>query len=782
MQDYVNFIKAKKINKIVIMGDLTRNYDKRTKTPADGAINDIYNFLSQQIKSVVDIEIVKETCCLPRLFDRDAFYSACGKKTCEAEWINLYSESPHEEGVIYFKQCFDNALIIFQEAGVLRKYAEAANIPYIDMFISSLRYTEDLNYAMRTNVGDTYEKLVRYAIPEMSFYAQANLIKVFYNHHGKVNIEDNSCILFGQTEIDLSLIKDGKLHALTEYISKIEELSQTYTIYYKPHPLAKQDSELEKTIRSLPYIKIAKGNTYQLLSSDKVKAVCALSSSILKEAKYFDKKVYTLLQSYVDYYNENLIFSKDNFIIVSHECFSTSFWHDVLEDFTFVKTCQYFNFNNNNNFLRNLLNAYYGYEADDFVRLINETNAANKRKKKLDNEIIKIQNRLYILQNNRIAKLFLIKSSLYFNNFLYKISGKKQYEVSVMKSQNKLSMINMKKGDNRYSNITVVLQGSTIQKFNGIRCVELSVASIRKLMPSCKIILSTWEGESIPKGLMVDRVIFNKDPGFYTRDCTEKGKKNNVNRQIVSTLAGLKEVNTDYSLKLRTDFILTNLNFLKYHNNYRKFNDEYRIFERRLLCSIFDTRKPYGEYYNLPYHVGDLFFYGQTKDLLKLFDIPLVTKEEFTYFIDHSDIKPNTFARNRYNAEQSIWMGCLRKNGMRVLCEYSTHINDEIAAESDLFLVNNFVPYSFKEFGALPLKVGLRAENRYLTYCDNYMTNEWHKLYQKIVLGKASDTWYSNEEKIIKCATRIRKSNAPNYVKEIIYSFLRYRVRKIFDE
>ena len=64
-------------------------------------------------------------------------------------------------------------------------------------------------------------------------------------------------------------------------------------------------------------------------------------------------------------------------------------------------------------------------------------------------------------------------------------------------------------------------------------------------------------------------------------------KKNNINRQIVSTREGLKKSRTRYSLKIRTDFIVENLNFLRYFGKFGKWDSQsdLRLFDERIICA-----------------------------------------------------------------------------------------------------------------------------------------------------------------------------------------------------
>ena len=131
--------------------------------------------------------------------------------------------------------------------------------------------------------------------------------------------------------------------------------------------------------------------------------------------------------------------------------------------------------------------------------------------------------------------------------------------------------------------ITFVVQGAIDEKY-----ITKCINSIIKYFKNSSIIISTWENEFVPDDVLakVNKIIYNTDPGFCTRNCKPDGKPNNVNRQIVSTINGMKEVKTKYAVKIRSDFIIKNNNFLKYFDNYNKFDNDYRIFEKRIVASF----------------------------------------------------------------------------------------------------------------------------------------------------------------------------------------------------
>ena len=96
------------------------------------------------------------------------------------------------------------------------------------------------------------------------------------------------------------------------------------------------------------------------------------------------------------------------------------------------------------------------------------------------------------------------------------------------------------------------------------------MTSIRKLFPLSFIILSTWENsDTLDIEYLCDKILYNRDPKgipFSKVHSTEF----NLDRQIISSLNGLKEVTTKYSMKLRSDMIIKNRNFLKYFNLFKQ--------------------------------------------------------------------------------------------------------------------------------------------------------------------------------------------------------------------
>ncbi|MCD7739758.1 MAG: WavE lipopolysaccharide synthesis family protein [Candidatus Gastranaerophilales bacterium] len=286
-----------------------------------------------------------------------------------------------------------------------------------------------------------------------------------------------------------------------------------------------------------------------------------------------------------------------------------------------------------------------------------------------------------------------------------------------------------------FSDISVIVQGA-IDKELTPKCLN----SIRKYLPCAEIILSTWEN-SDTSGLDYDKLVLNQDPGCFKHDFAVYNKPrsmNNFNRQLVSAKNGVFKASRQYCLKLRSDLILNNSNFLKYWDKYNKQNEEYKIFKHRVLCSSIYSREyscQSGTGLPTPFHPSDFWFFGLTEDLKDYFgNCPLQDKEEgsnwnFKYPARCPYITPLW----RYAPEQWFCINWVKKYYPDVQFEDWSDWNEENIELSNNILYNNFMMlgfeqsgiYSKKHLGAENIKSSIQGlitfehfQKQYQKYCD----------------------------------------------------------------
>ena len=151
-----------------------------------------------------------------------------------------------------------------------------------------------------------------------------------------------------------------------------------------------------------------------------------------------------------------------------------------------------------------------------------------------------------------------------------------------------------------------------------------SLKSIKKYFPGSTVILSTWKNTKV-KGLIFDKVVKSADPGGV--NAKSNGGTVNFLRQKISTFNGLKKVNTKYSIKIRSDMVFYGDKLINYYLNTIKTLKKSKFFDSRVLILENGTINPRG-IYQMPFHYGDWFYLGTTKDLKKIFSFKFRKQDE----------------------------------------------------------------------------------------------------------------------------------------------------------
>ncbi|WP_374487352.1 WavE lipopolysaccharide synthesis family protein [Zoogloea sp.] len=233
------------------------------------------------------------------------------------------------------------------------------------------------------------------------------------------------------------------------------------------------------------------------------------------------------------------------------------------------------------------------------------------------------------------------------------------------------------------SKLSVVMQGD-------VRSVTLdAIKSVRKFFPGAHLIFSTFEGESCGEiyGL-VDEIILSKDPGpLVSFVKADSAPPNNINRQLVSTNAGLARVDREFVLKCRSDCVFESAGALDFFAE-----DKGYSCDRLLVCSFF-TRHPRGLSCYL-FHVSDWFLLGKTNKVKDFFSVGLMSNDEARWFESKSHERWSTYAAKRFRArftpEQYFTVNMARSLGYKVP-SYLNERNPELVRDYELFLANEVI-------------------------------------------------------------------------------------------
>ena len=205
-------------------------------------------------------------------------------------------------------------------------------------------------------------------------------------------------------------------------------------------------------------------------------------------------------------------------------------------------------------------------------------------------------------------------------------------------------------------NLTFVLQGPVITEDSITR---KSCDSIRKYFPDSKIILSTWKNSKLDNINNVDDIVQSDDPGAEYYYYKNNKLLNNINRMLLSSLNGLNNSNSKFSIKLRSDMYFQSNNLL---NFIRLIDKSESLYTKKKIIIPSNMALNPDKKYKLLFHPSDSFFFGLTEDLIDLFNIPPMDKNQMTYFDNISDYPEDKFPiRSRFTCEQYLFCSFLKK-------------------------------------------------------------------------------------------------------------------------
>lgn len=288
--------------------------------------------------------------------------------------------------------------------------------------------------------------------------------------------------------------------------------------------------------------------------------------------------------------------------------------------------------------------------------------------------------------------------------------------------------------DNR--DITVVVQGPVQalpdrDQDEGI--TQLCLRSVRELLPGARIILSTWDQQDLD-GLDYDELVINTDPGPNVIGYWKNGepRKENYNRQIVSTVGGLRRVQSKYAMKLRADNFLTGDQFKALQTRFRKRGADCRFSRERVVVNNTFTRL-FSKGLHVAFHNCDFFYFGLSEDVLDMWDLPLFEDYEFDP-ARQGLVQHHGAPFHNVDVCQELWLRYLNKHLAEPI--ELRHLHDFDAALSlisDQSFANNLVIGAPEDIGlGLPSKFGrgTRATrpSRLMAYVSH---QDWQRLYQR---------------------------------------------------
>jgi hypothetical protein len=386
------------INRIILTTDILRQPGKEIKDANIGTniiwIKELIGGILQEI-SEIKIELFDFNKSVN--FSKE-FYKAYGFTTLnDKAWVEIFNINEITKEVLNLvKNQFDNSIVIgFELPNILLNLFTKLNIVYLNIIHHPIRYLDDLLHGFSTNNLLLYNKLKKYEINPDLFKLQAIYYRTKSAMRGNcTKLEENSCVIFGQMDIDRSLIKeDGSIAQFQDYEKDLVEIKRKYShFYFKPHPGNKNSNKIYEYLHTIyPNLSIIKDiNTYDLYCVDNVKLLVALSSGTLYEASFFKKNIKYLFKKPFSYSEEflgedlSLYNWRDVFVSIYRNYLFFNFWSDILGDLIPVKSkCSIEPFYLNN-ILRFSLKASWSFNDNRSVYIENQLSSIKNKLAKLE--------------------------------------------------------------------------------------------------------------------------------------------------------------------------------------------------------------------------------------------------------------------------------------------------------------------------------------------------------------------------------------------------------------
>lgn len=238
-----------------------------------------------------------------------------------------------------------------------------------------------------------------------------------------------------------------------------------------------------------------------------------------------------------------------------------------------------------------------------------------------------------------------------------------------------------------------------------------TIATLRHLAPDSQIVVSTWEScASLAEGLAVDALVLSADPGALHSIRVSGETQNNVNRQIVSTRAGLERCDRAYAVKLRLDSSLASLGFLDLYEKYYRPGDAEPI----VVPTLF-TLDPL-MFEQVPMHVSDWFQFGTAKALKRFWDCPYMTAEEAVWYGTHDYATHSTHLDRRFYClfavEQHLARHYAKTFGLPVP-DYHNDIRTEVLGAHRTLLTRYFIVADLNQIGLVFPKYDWAAKSNF---------------------------------------------------------------------
>lgn len=181
-------------------------------------------------------------------------------------------------------------VIGFEIPAILRDLLEEYARLLVEIELAPIRFLDDLLLSISSTDHEINAALRQVRVSQREIHWQAELLraKALPPCAARSEAGGRVALLAGQTRVDRSLVKEGNLLSLSDYVQEVNQLCEEHDlVLIRPHPHSGDDVPGLESLLEIPGLRITNANSYDLIASGKIETVAAISSSLLDECKYF---------------------------------------------------------------------------------------------------------------------------------------------------------------------------------------------------------------------------------------------------------------------------------------------------------------------------------------------------------------------------------------------------------------------------------------------------------------------------------------------------------------
>lgn len=273
-------------------------------------------------------------------FSLAQFRTLCRIDGVQPTWHALHHDIPAVAADYLMQHLDTDALVLGHEmAPWLIGLLDSADVAWIDLRVSPLRFGSDLIMGLRTNRAEIHAAVAPLALGTAELVAEAAQMaartRLRRRGEAQLRLPADPIVYVGQPECETSLVnRDGHIVRASDHAETLYRLARTGPMMYLPDPRAGDFARIEREMLERltgHRVPVCELDTYELLACDDEITLVGLSSGVLQEAQWFARKAYALFGTFATPSFEPMPTPDGYLQIASHVLLGEALWSAVLQ-------------------------------------------------------------------------------------------------------------------------------------------------------------------------------------------------------------------------------------------------------------------------------------------------------------------------------------------------------------------------------------------------------------------------------------------------------------------